>query len=70
MIGFRMHGRHVGPLETPLGVVPATGREVEVRTIDILTVRDDVVTDVFVVADELGRLVQLGAVTLVPASSE
>ena len=64
VIGFRMHGRHVGPLETPLGVVPATGREVEVRTIDILTVRDDVVTEVLVVADELGRLVQLGALAL------
>ena len=42
----------------------------EVRTIDILTAPDDVVTDVFVVADELGRLSQLGAVTLVPTSSE
>ncbi len=64
VIGFRMHGRHVGPLQTPLGVVPATGREVEVRTIDILTVRDNVVTEVFVVGDELGRLVQLGALAL------
>jgi len=64
VIGFRMHGWHVGPLETPLGVVPATGREVEVRTIDILTVRDDIVTEVLVVADELGRLVQLGALAL------
>ncbi|MGZ6869526.1 MAG: ester cyclase [Frankiaceae bacterium] len=70
VIGFRMRGRHVGPLATPLGEIPATGRDVEVRTIDILTARDDVVTDVFVVADELGRLSQLGAVTLVPASSE
>jgi hypothetical protein len=42
----------------------------KVRTIDILTAPDDVVTDVFVVADELGRLSQLGAVTLVPTSSE
>ena len=42
----------------------------KVRTIDILTAPDDVVTDVFVVADELGRLSQLGAVTLVPVSSE
>ena len=42
----------------------------KVRTIDILTAPDDVVTDVFVVADELGRLSQLGAATLIPASSE
>ena len=42
----------------------------KVRTIDILTLRDDIVTDVFVVADELGRLSQLGAVTPVPTSSE
>ena len=73
VIGFRMRGRHVGPLATPLGEIPATGRDVEVgevRTIDILTAPDDVVSDVFVVADELGRLSQLGAVTPVPASSE
>ena len=70
VIGFRMRGRHVGPLATPLGEIPAPGRDVEVRTIDILTAPDDVVTDVFVVADELGRLSQLGAVTLVPTSSE
>jgi len=42
----------------------------KVRAIDILTLRDDIVTDVFVVADELGRLSQLGAVTPVPTSSE
>ena len=64
VIGFRMRGRHVGPLETPLGVVPATGRDVEVRTIDILTMRNDLVSDVLVVADELGRLMQLEALAL------
>jgi hypothetical protein len=64
VIGFRMRGRHIGPLETPLGVVPATGGDVEVRTIDILTMRNDLVAEVFVVADELGRLVQLGALAL------
>jgi hypothetical protein len=47
-----------------LGEVPATGREAAARTIDILAVRDHKITDVTVVADELGMLTQLNALRL------
>jgi hypothetical protein len=33
---FRLHGRHVGPLPTPLGPVQGTGREIDLLGIDIL----------------------------------
>ena len=64
VVAFLMHVRHTGPLATPLGEVAATGREAAIRTIDILTVRDGLVTGVTVVADELGLLAQLGSVRL------
>src|SRR4051794_37389422 len=35
---FRLRGRHVGPLPTPLGPVPATGRDLDVLGIDLVTV--------------------------------
>lgn len=65
MIAFYMRGRHVGPLPTPLGTVAPTGRAVEIRTIDVLTIADGVITAVWVVSDELGTLTQLEAVGLV-----
>jgi len=64
VVAFVMHVRHTGPLTTPLGVLPATGREGAARTIDILAVADGRVTDITVVADELGLLAQLGGVRL------
>ena len=64
VIGFVMHARHTGPLTTPLGVVAATGRTVAARTIDILTVRDGLISAIVVVADELGVLTQLDAARL------
>jgi hypothetical protein len=64
VVAFVMHVRHTGPLTTPLGVVEPTGRESAARTIDILAVRDGLVTDVTVVSDELGLLTGLGAVRL------
>jgi hypothetical protein len=64
VIAQLMRGRHTGPLPTPLGTVQPTGREVAVRTIDVLTIADDRVVAVTVVADELGLLSQLDALTL------
>jgi hypothetical protein len=62
VIVFRQQGRHVGPLPTPLGTIPATGRTFDTQTIDVLTAVDGRITEVWVVADELGRLMQLGAI--------
>jgi ketosteroid isomerase-like protein len=64
VVAFRMRGRHDGPMVTPLGTVAPSGREVEQRVIDILTVADGRITGIEMVADTLSPLLQLGAVTL------
>ena len=69
-IVLRQSGRHVGPLPTRLGTVAATGRAFDVLGIDVLTVRDERISQIWVVADELGRLEQLEAVTLVAAAGD
>jgi ketosteroid isomerase-like protein len=60
VLGFVLHARHSGLLRSSLGDVQATGREVAVRTIDVLTVRDGRVAEIVVVSDEAGLLQQLG----------
>ena len=49
---------------SPLGTVAPTGRDIAVRTIDVLTVSGGLVTAIWVVADDLGLLVQLDAARL------
>jgi hypothetical protein len=51
---LRQRGRHVGPLPTALGTVEPTGRTFDVMGIDVLTVRDERIGRIWVVADELG----------------
>ena len=65
-VAFRLRGRQVGPLATSAGVLPATGRDVTLRVIDILTVTDGLITEIWMVSDELGALVAIDAVTLSP----
>jgi len=62
-IGFYMHGRHVGPLPTALGPVPATGRDVSIRATDILKVTDGRISSIWVISDELTALLSLGVLT-------
>jgi hypothetical protein len=64
-IAFYLRARQVGPLVTPVGTVSPTGGAVEVRTIDILTIADGLITALWLVSDELGMLTQLDAVWLV-----
>jgi hypothetical protein len=64
---FWLSGRHVGPLRTPLGEVAPTGRRLEVLTMDIFMLTGDLVSGVWAVSDELGRLVQADAVALTGA---
>jgi hypothetical protein len=61
---FQFSGRHVGALETPLGEIPATGRELTMRGMDIFVVDDeaDRVTGVWAIADLLDVLIQAGVV--------
>lgn len=64
IIAFRLAGTHTGPLTTRLGELPATGRAFEVRAIDILTLSGGRISEVTMVADELGQLSSLGALAL------
>jgi ketosteroid isomerase-like protein len=65
-VAFRLGGRHVGTLATAAGPVPATGRDLEMRVIDVLTVTDGRISSIWMVADELGALVAVDAVRLSP----
>jgi hypothetical protein len=60
---FRMRGRHVGPLPSPVGEIPATGKISERQIIDLLTITDGRISEVWMVGDELGALLQLGALS-------
>ena len=64
VIAFVMRGRHVGPFVSPLGSVAPTQRDIEVRTIDVLTITGGLISAIWVVSDDLGLLRQLGAVKL------
>jgi predicted ester cyclase len=63
-VAFRLRGRHVGPLGTAAGPVPATGRLMDLRVIDVLTITDGRISSIWMVADELGALVAVDAVRL------
>jgi predicted ester cyclase len=45
--------------------VPPSGRRIEMRIIDILTLVDGRISNVWMTADELGVLASLDAITLV-----
>jgi len=63
-VAFRMSGRHVGPLDTPLGPVPATGQVLTVDVMDLLVLTDGRISEIFMTADYLGALGRAGAVRL------
>lgn len=67
-IAFRISGRRVGELATPLGAIPATGRRIDGLGIDICTIVDGKVTEIWVLADDLARLIQLDALSLTEPS--
>jgi ketosteroid isomerase-like protein len=53
----------------PLGEISPTGREVEVRVIDVLSITDGRISGIQVVPDNLGLAMQLGAVRLVEGAT-
>jgi predicted ester cyclase len=59
-VAFIMRGRHTGPYQTPFGTIQPTGSEVQIRTIDVLTITDGKISAIWVNADDLGTLRQLG----------
>jgi hypothetical protein len=68
-VAFRLRGLQVGPLATSAGQLAPAGRQLTLRVIDILTIADGVVTDVWMVADELGALDAADAVQLLQPAS-
>ena len=62
---FRISGRHVGPLTTPLGELAPTGSAVDVAGIDIFVIdeQQDRVTAIWAQADYLSLLIAAGAVS-------
>jgi ketosteroid isomerase-like protein len=61
-VAFRMGGRQVGTLTTSAGPLPPTGQVLRLRVIDLLTLTDGRISEIVMVADELGALAALGAV--------
>jgi len=61
---FRLFGRQVGPLATPLGELAATGRRLEAHGIDIFEIEDGRVRGIWAVLDWLGLLTQAGALAM------
>lgn len=59
-VAFIMRGRHTGPYQTPFGTIQPTGSGVQIRTIDVLTINDGKISKIWVTADDLGTLRQLG----------
>lgn len=61
-LAFRLAGRHVGPLDTPAGRLPASGAHIDLRVIDILSVAEGRISAVWMVGDWLGALAPAGMV--------
>jgi predicted ester cyclase len=59
-VAFRHSAKHTGPWTTSVGEIAPTGRTVTGLGIDLLTLEDDKVVEIWVLADELQRLQQLG----------
>jgi predicted ester cyclase len=69
-IAFRLRGRQVGVLATSAGPLPPTGQVLDLRVIDILTITGGRISDIWMVADELGALAALDAVRLTSWTAE
>ena len=63
-LAFRLGGRQVGTLNTAAGPLPPTGERLELRVIDVLTLTGGRISEIWMVADELGALAAVGAVRL------
>lgn len=63
-VEFIGRGTHTGPLATPAGMIPATGRPIELRLVEVHQLRDGKITATRTYYDAMGMMQQLG---LVPA---
>jgi predicted ester cyclase len=65
-VAFRLRGRQIGTLSTSAGALPPTGRVLDLRVIDLLTLTEGRISGIWMVADELAALTALDAVKLTP----
>ena len=59
---FRLAGRHVGPLDTPAGRLPASGARIDLRVIDILSIAEGRISAIWMVGDWWAALAPAGLV--------
>jgi steroid delta-isomerase-like uncharacterized protein len=59
---WRASGTNEGPLETPEGTIPATGKRATLRGCEVITVRSGSITSHRIYYDQLSFLGQLGLV--------
>ena len=59
---WTVSGTNTGPMETPEGTIPATGKRVSVSGSDALTVRDGLIRSQRAYYDQLAFMTQLGLV--------
>jgi len=59
---WSMSGTNSGPMDTPEGTIPATGKRVTVRGCDAITVRDGRIQSHRVYYDQLAFMTQLGLI--------
>ena len=55
-----VRGTHTGPMQTPAGVIPATGKSVEIRTCRVIEIEDDKVKSIREYYDQMTMMQQLG----------
>jgi len=53
-------GTHTGPMNTPDGSVPPTGKRISLRSVSMLRIKDGAVASEHVYFDQLDMLMQLG----------
>jgi predicted ester cyclase len=59
-------GTHTGPLVTPDGSIPPTGRRVTLRSASILRIKDGLIASEHVYSDQLELMTQLGLTPSAP----
>ena len=63
-------GTHTGPMLTPEGSIPPTGRRVSLRSASILRIKDGLIASEHVYLDQLEMLTQLGLMPGTPSATD
>ena len=63
-------GTHTGPMMTPNGPLPPTGRRITTHSLSILRMKDDLIASEHVYFDQLEMLTQLGLMPAAPGPND